>query len=282
MPFTPASGPRLLVAPGEDTLELRGYLVEGLRHLADAVDAQSLHVLFCGEEERNQLTRMGMLPRASLQFHWERRPEWSTFEDYLASMRSRSRKQVRRERRSAAESGLDLSFRPGTELSDEDWAAVWAFYQDTAAKKWGQAYLTRAFFTLLRERLSHRVMVAMAHAGGLPRAAALFLTRGDHLYGRYWGCEEEVQHLHFELCYYRPIEWALEHGIQRFEAGAQGEHKLKRGLLPARCHSSHWLRHPGLGQMVAQFLPAEAREIRQAMAELETHSPFRAEIVDGR
>jgi predicted N-acyltransferase len=163
---------------------------------------------------------------------------------------------------------------PGAALSDADWRALEIFYRATVADKGGVAYLTPRFFELLRQRAPHRVLAAMAHRGDAPVAGALFLHKGRSLYGRYWGAHEPLDALHFELCYYQPIAWAFAHGIDRFEAGAQGEHKLKRGLLPRPCHSAHWLQHAGLAEAVARYVQQEAAGVDAVIAELAAHTPY--------
>jgi predicted N-acyltransferase len=256
VPFTPVTGRRLLVAPGADTSAVSGALLEGAMGLADAADASSLHVLFITEEERGTLTgsHPDLLPRLSYQFHWANRG-YRDFEGFISAFRAPERKKVRRERRRASASGLELVTLRGEELEDRHWQALHRFYRSTNARKWGPAYLTEGFFDEVRRHLAHRVVVTMAlTAAGEPVAGTLCFQKGHHLHGRYWGCLERHDSLHFELCYHRPVELCIENGWTRFEAGAQGLHKLKRGLMPAFTHSVHWLRHPGLRRAVASFL----------------------------
>ena len=275
VPFTPATGPRLLRHPEAPQPEaLTGALLAGAQQLLQALSASSLHVLFCQPEEVAELAAAGMMPRLSHQFHWHRDPSWHTFDDYLAALRAPARKQVRRERATAAAHGLQICMRSGPELKDADWAALYQFYLNTVANKQAMAYLPAAFFAELRGSLAPRVLAAMAYAGDVPVAGALYLRKGAHLYGRYWGAHQHYDALHFELCYYQPIAWALAHGVQQFEAGAQGEHKLKRGLLPAACHSAHWLQHPGLNRAVRQYVEAERSAHASEMAALAAHTPF--------
>jgi len=277
VPFTPATGRRLLVHPEAPWEEVVDALLAGAKHAANRVGAWSIHVLFCTEAEQEALAERGFLSRSSLQFHWTREDGWGDFEDYIGAFRAKARKQVRRERRIARESGAVLEMQDASALSDEDWDAVANAYYDTAERKWGRPYLNRRFWALMNARLGDRIQVATARVDGKVIASALFFARGTHLYGRYWGGCAPTEMLHFELCYYLPIEWALERGYTRFEAGAQGTHKLKRGLMPSRCASSHWLRHKGLSDAVQRFLTTEDEEIRSTISRLAGHGPFRCD-----
>jgi hypothetical protein len=278
IPFTPATGRRLLIAPEADPVEVTEQLIEGIRATADAERASSIHVLFCTEAETEALARHGLRPRLSLQFHWHNRPDqpYRDFEDYLGSFKSRHRKQVRRERQIAASHGLTFKTLTGTEMGDVDWQAIRDFYTANASKHGGIEYLTPAFFDAIRATYAHRVVSTLAYRDDIPVAGTFNFEKGRHIYGRYWGCVAEYPMLHFELCYHRLIERAIARGCTRFEAGAQGEHKLKRGLMPAFTHSNHWLRHPGLAASVSEFLVAEAEAVREQAAALATESPFRA------
>lgn len=274
VPFTPVTGRRVLTRPLDDRPRLVAALTAAARQLADKLDCSSAHLLFCQPDEREGAEAEGYLRRLTYQFHWDNRG-YRDFDDYLATFRHSARKAVRRERRRAAESGLQFSVRRGTELDDRSWAAFYAFYRDTTGRKWGQAYLNGAFFELLRERFAERVWVTLASADGSPVAGALCFQKGDSLYGRYWGCQESFDALHFELCYYQPIEQCIAEGWQRFEAGAQGTHKLKRGLLPNATHSAHYLVHPGLRRAVRRHLAFEARAASEEMRLLAAHGPHR-------
>lgn len=275
VPFTPATGRRLLLRPGESESAVVRALVAGMRDAAAEAGAHSVHVLFCTAREAEALAAHGFLSRLSDQFHFLAPPEWTSFDDYLGAMRSSARKQVRRERRIARSHGLDIAMWDGEAMGDREWRALYRLYRDTVGRKGGIPYLTRAFFDHLRARLPHRVHVAFAHRGEDPVAASLFLGKGDALFGRYWGSFEPLDAMHFELCYYLPIEWCLSHGVHRFEAGAQGSHKLKRGLMPNACHSAHWMRHPALADAVARFVGEEAESVEEEMAWLAPHGPFR-------
>ncbi|MDF1563196.1 MAG: GNAT family N-acetyltransferase [Deltaproteobacteria bacterium] len=274
VPFTPVSGGRLLVHPEEDAQELRAALARGLTRLAEGEGASSVHVLFCEEAERAALAKRGYLPRTSLQYHWQNEGGWQCFEDFLGSLRSSARKQIRRERRKAQEHGLTISLRPAAALGAREWEVLWRCYQDTGARKWGSPYLTRAFFDRLPGLPEGRVKVALAHAGDEPVAAALLFEKGRTLYGRYWGSLHHYDHLHFELCYYTPLEHCLTHGLSRFEAGAQGEHKIRRGLMPRETRSAHLLRHPALHEAVGRFVQEEAAALREESEWLSRHGPF--------
>ena len=273
VPFTPATGPRLLVGQDAPTAVMSA-LVGGLRDLAADAQVSSIHVLFCTEAEKRHLAQHGLLPRSSYQYHWQRQATWNVFSDYLNALRAPARKQVRRERQAAAAHGLNIVMRRGTELGQIEWDALYYFYRHTIAEKGAVAYLTRAFFAHLQRVLPHRVLAAMAYDQREPVAGALYLTKGNNLYGRYWGSAASFDALHFELCYYLPIEWGLQHGITRFEAGAQGDHKMKRGLLPTLCHSAHAIGHPGLAAAVQDFLPREAAAIDAEILHLQQHTPY--------
>jgi predicted N-acyltransferase len=213
-----------------------------------------------------------------MQFHWHNRrePPYRDFEDYLGAFKSRHRKQVRHERAVAAGHGLRFETRTGTEMSDVDWRASRAFYEANATKHGGMEYLTPAFFEIVRATYAHRVVATLAYRGDTPVAGTFNFEKGRHVYGRYWGSQAEYSMLHFELCYHRLIERAIARQATRFEAGAQGEHKLKRGLVPSYTHSAHWIGHPGLASAVTDFIAAEADAVRDQVAALSAESPFHA------
>ena len=282
VPFTPATGRRLLVAPGADVAAVSAALLRGVRAIADAERASSVHFLFCTEAEWQVLAGVRderYMPRLSMQFHWENRRDkpYESFDDYLYSFRSRNRKQVRKERAAAAGYGLTFRTATGSELSSDDWAALQRFYSTNVARHQGIEYLQPAFFEVIRETLGHRLVATLAYRGNKAVAGTINFEKGRRLYGRYWGCLEDFELLHFELCYYRLIERAIERGCARFEAGAQGEHKLKRGLLPAYTYSAHFIRHPKLAAAIEEFVIDEAEAVRERVAEYTAHSPFRSE-----
>lgn len=277
VPFTPATGRRFLVRPDADVDAVTERLVAGMQHLAAAENDSSIHVLFCTEEEKHRLARLGLSPRLSLQFHWQNRaPEpYANFEDFLSALRSPSRKQIRRERRLVAEQKLDIKTVTGREMDDRDWEAVQRFYAANADKHGAFTYLTPSFFQIARETLADRVVATLAYRGDQAIAGTFNFEKGRHLYGRYWGASEELPMLHFELCYYRLIERAIARGCTRFEAGAQGEHKLKRGLDPAFTHSAHFIRSPVLRAAVDEYVKAEAEAMKERAAMYGEHSPYR-------
>lgn len=277
IPFTPATGHRLLVARDADAALVTRELLRGVDEVATGEGASSVHFLFCTEEEKQTLAQARYLPRLSMQFHWQNRRDrpFESFDDYLSIFRSRNRKQVRKERLAAAAHGLTFRTATGEELDDADWAALHRFYSANVARHHGIEYLQSTFFDIAKQTLRHRLVATLAYRGGTPVAGTVNFEKGRHLYGRYWGCLEEFEMLHFELCYYRLIERAIERRYTRFEAGAQGEHKLKRGLLPAFTHSAHWIRHPQLGAAIADFVTAEAVGVTEHAAMYASHSPFR-------
>jgi len=275
VPFSPVPGPRLLVRPDvADAAAIRSALAGAIAQLCEERGFSSAHATFCTEAEWHQLKREGWLGRMNLQFHW-RNEGYATFEDFLAALASRKRKQIRKERARAAE-GLVLRTLRGAEITEAHWEAFFRFYRATTDRKWGRAYLTRRFFPLLGERLGDKVVLMWAEQDGRPVAGALNLVGTDTLYGRNWGAVIDQPFLHFELCYYRAVEFAIAHKLARIEAGAQGAHKISRGYLPVPTYSAHWITHPGLRRAVAAFLdhevPAVEREIAEIAAEA---SPFR-------
>jgi uncharacterized protein len=279
IPFTPATGYRLpvLEAPEVDATAVAAALVRGTREVADQEKASSIHFLFCTEPEKARLAEAGYAPRLSMQFHWHNRPgrPFESFEDYLATFRAQNRKQVRKERRVAAEHGLTFRTATGAELEARDWKALRAFYVENVDRHGGHAYLSAEFFEIARETLGHRWVSTLAYHGGKPVAGTINFERGAHLYGRYWGCLADFQMLHFELCYYQLIDRAIARRHTLFEAGAQGEHKLKRGLVPSLTHSAHWIRHPGLSEAITGFVEREAVEVEAEVRGYAEHSPFR-------
>jgi predicted N-acyltransferase len=236
----------------------------------------SVHVTFCTEDDWTALGQAGWLQRLGTQFHWEN-AGYADFEAFLGALNSRKRKSVRRERRDAQASGLEFVTLRGSEIGRAEWDAFYGFYRSTVDRKWGSAYLTRRFFTLLGQRLGDAVVLMMARDGREWVAGALNLLGSEALYGRNWGCRGEWPFLHFELCYYRAIEFAIAAGVPRVEAGAQGEHKIQRGYLPKPTYSAHWIAHGGLRRAVATFLEAERDEVAARMDRLSELSPFRQE-----
>ena len=273
VPFTPATGRRFLVRPGFEA-EGRAALLQGALTVADRARVSGLHVTFCTEDERAWGEAAGLLARTTQQFHWLNRG-YPDFDAFLADLSSRKRKSIRRERERARGFGGDIVALTGDAIEPGHWDAFWRFYQDTGGRKWGRPYLTRAFFDRVQATMRDDVLLLLARRRGRPVAGALNFIGRDTLYGRYWGCTEDHPFLHFELCYYQAIDWAIAHGLARVEAGAQGEHKLARGYLPVETHSLHWLADPGFARAVADYLRAEARAVDEEIEVLTSLGPFR-------
>jgi hypothetical protein len=274
VPFTPVPGPRLLVHP-EAPEGTRETLIAALIEVARRTGVSSLHVTFPREEEWRALGAAGFLLREGEQFHWENRG-YRSFDDFLAALSSRKRKNIRKERAAALASGLEIRTLSGREIERRHWDAFFRFYRNTSDRKWGDPYLTRNFFDLLGARLGEKVVLILAEKDGKPVAGALNLVGHDTLYGRNWGAEGDYPFLHFECCYYRAIDFAIARGLARVEAGAQGPHKIQRGYLPVATYSAHWIRDPALKDAVAKYLVRERRAVEQERTLLEEEfSPFR-------
>ena len=272
VPFSPVPGPRLLRRPGTGISV--GTLAGAFVQACESLDMSSVHVTFCSALEWEELGEAGWLQRLGMQFHWENNG-YADFEGFLGALSSRKRKVLRRERRDANACGLIFHSLSGSDITEAHWDAFYRFYQSTVDRKWGSAYLTRRFFSLLGERLGHKVVLMYAENAGVPVAGALNLAGSEALYGRNWGCRGDFPFLHFELCYYRAIDWAIDHGLQRVEAGAQGRHKIQRGYMPRPTYSAHWIGHAGLRRAVASFLVEERAGIQADMLALAEESPFR-------
>jgi predicted N-acyltransferase len=278
VPFTPATGRRFLVRPGREA-EGMAALVQGAAALLERHGLSSFHATFCTEGEAARGEAMGLLRRATQQYHWLN-DGYGDFDAFLAALSSRKRKAIRKERAGAGGFGGRILELTGDDLRPAHWDAFWRFYQDTGARKWGQPYLTRAFFDLVQERLRDDVVLMLAEREGRYVAGALNFAGRDVLYGRYWGCTEHHPFLHFELCYYRAIDWAIRHGLDRVEAGAQGDHKLARGYLPATCHSLHLIADAGFRDAVARYLEAERQAVAEEVEVLTAYGPFRRAQVE--
>ncbi len=277
VPVTPVTGRRFLFAPEEDPEQLASRLIDGCLDVADSTKASSIHLLFLNEQERLWVARdRRLMERLSFQFHWENEG-YESFEDFVGAFRSSMRKKLKKERRVAAETNLEIVKLRGSELDVNGWRTLERLYRATCRRKGSYPYLTPAFFELAPSTLDGTPLIFAARDSGRIVAASLNFEKGGHLYGRYWGAAQRHDMLHFELCYYRLIEHAIERRMRRFEAGAQGAHKLRRGLMPAPIYSAHWIRHPVLREAVADFLPREADSVRQQMRELRQHGPFRRE-----
>lgn len=279
VPFTPATGPRLLVHPDAeaagDRADIVGALIGGAFAVAERERASGIHWLFCTEREAAELAARGLLRRLTYQFHWDN-AGYASFEDFTAALTSKRRKEVRRERARAQAHGLDVRVLTGAELTGDDWDALYTFYRSTIAQRGAIPYLTRGFYAELARRVPERVRAVIAYDGDRAVAGTLNLLAGGHLFGRYWGAVAEYDALHFECCYYRLIDYAIAHGVTHFEAGAQGQHKIARGFLPSATHSAHFIAHPGLRDAIARHLELEAGAVRREMAALAEHGPFKS------
>ncbi|UAK23541.1 GNAT family N-acetyltransferase [Sphingomonas nostoxanthinifaciens] len=269
VPFSPVPGPRLLLRDPA----LAPALIAAAEAVVKRHDLSSAHATFVAVDQVPLFEAAGWLIRADRQFHWHNR-DYATFDDFLGALSSRKRKSIRKERATARE-GLEFVHLSGDEIRREHWDAFWRFYQDTGSRKWGRPYLTRQFFTLLGERMGDRIILMLALRDGRPIAGALNLLGDDTLYGRYWGCTEEVPCLHFELCYYQAIDAAIARGLSTVEAGAQGEHKLARGYQPTETYSAHYIPHPGFRRAVADYLEHERRAIEADIEALDEVGPYR-------
>jgi len=273
VPHTPATGRRLLVRPGYETIG-QSALVQGAVQLAADNRISSLHITFCTRDEAEAGAAMGLMPRSTQQFHWQN-DAYENSDAFLASLSSRKRKNIRKEREQANAFGGTIETLTGYQLRPEHWDDFWIFYQDTGARKWGTPYLTRKFFDLAQERLRDDMALVLAKRNGRYVAGALNFIGRRTLFGRYWGCIEHHNCLHFELCYYRAIDLAIALGLQRVEAGAQGQHKLARGYLPTRTHSLHWVADPGFADAIGRYLEAEREAVEEEIEVLTEYGPFK-------
>ena len=274
VPFTPATGPRLLIRDGADVERVGTALAGGLMGLCDATHASSVHVTFAPESQWKFLAGHGFLQRTDQQFHWHNEG-YGSFEDFLATLASRHRKAIRRERRDALAEGITIHALTGKEITEDAWDAFFAFYMETGSRKWGRPYLTRAFYALIGETMAKDVALIMAKRAGRWIAGAINFIGGDTLFGRHWGAVEHHPFLHFEVCYYQAIDFAIRRGLRVVEAGAQGEHKLARGYLPQTTYSAHYIADPALRRAVRDYLKQERSYVAQAVRELAEAGPFR-------
>ncbi len=273
VPFSPVTGPRLLVRNGEDKKRTRQLLTGGLIELANQHSVSSLHITFALEDEWNDLGEMGLLQRKGQQFHWRNR-NFKTFDEFLASLNSRKRKMIRKERE-AANSAVKIEVLTGDTLTEHHMTAFYGFYLNTVDRKWAHAYLNHDFFQLLRERMSDNIVLVMAQDTNDYVAGALNLRGPTTLWGRNWGCTERFKMLYFEACFYRGIDFAIKNGLSRVEAGAQGPHKISRGYLPSETYSGHWIRDTNFRHAVEDFVDRERLGVQQEMEALSELSPFR-------
>ncbi|WEJ35245.1 GNAT family N-acetyltransferase [Devosia sp. SD17-2] len=272
VPFTPATAPKLLVPSGD--LGIKAALLQTAQDLAAQRHASSVHLTFLPEKEAQLTSAQGWLPRVDTQFHWHNQG-FSDFAQFLETLSSRKRKVIRRERRDALADGISVKWLSGAELTEAHWDAFFDFYEDTGARKWGRPYLNRLFFSLLGQYMADRVVLMLAYDGETPIAGAINFRGHDRLFGRNWGATRDVPFLHFEVCYYQAIDYAIAHGLAVVEAGAQGDHKLARGYTPVTTHSAHWIAHSGLRQAVAGFLDDERPAVAREQEILEHYTPYR-------
>jgi predicted N-acyltransferase len=277
VPFTPVTGPRLLVGKGEDADAVKAGLAAGLKMVTDKLGVSSAHVTFAQESDVVTLEAAGFLHRTDQQFHFFNEG-FSTYDDFLATLASRKRKAMKKERREALAPGITIDWLTGKDLTEKAWDDFFAFYMDTGSRKWGRPYLNRQFFSLIGERMADDILLVMAKRNGRYVAGAINFIGSDALYGRNWGCIEDHPFLHFEVCYHQAIDFAIERKLKVVEAGAQGEHKLARGYRPVTMHSAHYISHPGLRNAVADYLKRERREVERMGEYLEEHTPFRKDL----
>ncbi len=276
VPFTPATGSRLLTAPGPLAHDIRSGLAQGLVELCALREASSVHVTFMPESEWTLLTGpgRGFLKRTDQQFHWHN-DSYASFDDFLDSLASRKRKAIRRERRDALASDITVEWLTGSDLTESAWDTFFAFYMETGSRKWGRPYLTRSFYSLIGESMADRILLVMAKRAGRYVAGAINFIGSDALYGRHWGAIEHHPFLHFELCYYQAIDYAIAHKLARVEAGAQGEHKIARGYVPQMTYSAHYIADPSLRRAIENYLVNERAYVEAAQRELNEMTPFR-------
>jgi len=274
VPFTPATGPRLLIRDGVDRKQIGNALAAGLVALCDVSKASSAHVTFAPESEAKFLAEHGFLRRTDQQFHWHNQG-FATFDDFLASLNSRHRKAIKRERREAVAADITIHWLTGKDITEDAWDAFFAFYMETGSRKWGRPYLTRSFFSLIGESMSEDVLLVMARRNGRWIAGAINFVGSDTLFGRNWGAIEHHPFLHFEVCYYQAIDFAIERGLKTVEAGAQGEHKIARGYLPQTTYSAHYIADAGLRHAIDEYLRRERAYVAEAARELSEAGPFR-------
>ena len=274
VPFTPATGPRLLNHIAYESETVRLALAGGLRELADQSGVSSAHVTFALPDEITALERAGFLHRTDQQFHFKNNG-FKSYDDFLNELVSRKRKALKKERREALSDGIEIDWLTGSDLTESVWDDFFAFYTDTGSRKWGRPYLNRQFFSRIGETMAEDILLVMAKRNGHYIAGAINFIGGDTLFGRHWGCIEDHPYLHFEVCYHQAIDFAIDRKLSVVEAGAQGEHKIARGYVPVTTHSAHYIVHEGFRNAVRDYLDHERREVEQIQDALEEHSPFR-------
>ncbi|KQZ99778.1 hypothetical protein ASD64_14990 [Mesorhizobium sp. Root157] len=274
VPFTPVTGPRLLVSRGQDRQAVKAGLAMAVKAVTEKLGVSSAHLTFLPQADLDVLEASGFLHRTDQQFHFFNEG-FSSYDEFLATLASRKRKALKKERREALASGISIDWLTGSDITERVWDDFYAFYMDTGGRKWGRPYLNRTFFSLIGERMADDILLVMAKRNGRYVAGAINFIGSDALYGRNWGCIEDHPFLHFEVCYHQAIDFAIDKGLKVVEAGAQGEHKLARGYRPVTTHSAHYIAHPGLRRAVADYLERERREVARTSEYLEDHTPFR-------
>ena len=275
IPFTPASGPRFLVPDTPDATIRKQALAQGLKQLCSKLEVSSAHITFMDNNDWELAREEGYLARTDQQFHWINEG-YEKFDDFLAALSSRKRKNIRKERETAlVKNGIEIELLQGDEITERVWDRFFSFYIDTGSRKWGTPYLTREFFAQIGQSLADRILLVMAKRDDQFIAGAINFIGDDCLYGRHWGCLEDHPCLHFEVCYYQAIEYAIKQGLQRVEAGAQGAHKLARGYVPVITRSAHWITHPDFRNAVSDYLVHERKEVEKHNQLLGEHAPFK-------
>ena len=275
IPFTPASCPKLLIAENHDYDSLRKTLISTCLTLSQQLELSSVHSLFLNEAEQHSWQAQNFLNRTGFQFHWKNQ-NYASFKDYLSVFSSSKRKKIRHERNSVSTNDIEFKIKTGQQISEQNWSNFYRFYKNTINAHGAMAYLNKAFFDQIGDSMHDNIVMILAYKENINIASSLFFKGTKTLYGRYWGCSSWVKNLHFELCYYQAIEYCINNRLAVFEAGAQGEHKLSRGLLPVATHSSHWLRHPQFFQAIANHVEDESLHVESYLDQLSSHSPFKA------
>ena len=273
VPFTPATGPRFLTGKRKDSDQIIALLLNAAQQITTSRNASSLHITFMDEQSCKKAVDCGMLERNDIQYHWQNR-DYNSFDDFLGSLTSRKRKQIKKERKLALESDIEIRWLTGADASEDDWDRFYEFYVDTGSRKWGTPYLNRDFFSIISEEMPDKIVLMMACRDNIAIAGALNFIGSDVIYGRHWGCSEDVKYLHFELCYYQAIDYAIQHDLKYVEAGAQGQHKIARGYSPTKTYSSHWLSDPEFQQAVSHYLEDERLQIKLEISALNLHTPY--------
>ena len=281
VPFTPATGRRLLVAAPLDSTqsiqEVEAQLLSATLQIAQKIQVSSLHITFMPKNQWENAGKLGLLKRVDTQFHWTN-ANYDSFEDFLRALSSKKRKYIRRERRGALENNIEIEWITGSDLTESHWDAFYQFYVDTGNRKWGTPYLTRAFFSMLSETMPDETLLIMCKREGKYIAGAINFIGSNTLFGRNWGCIEDHRFLHFETCYYQAIDFAIQHGINRVEAGAQGGHKIARGYMPQQTYSAHWIRNSEFRDAIKNYLNSEESFVQQDVDWIEKHTPFRKDL----